>query len=298
LDIIGELAAVVAALAFSITSTLFTLSGREVGAALTLRTGLLIGLMTVFGIHWLIIGQPFPLNVELSRWMWLGISGIFGYWLSFICAISAFILIGPRLSVLIGAIAPMLSTILAWVFLDEVLESMALLGITVTLAGIMWVVSERGSSGHEIAPRAFRTGVALAAFGAVIRSVSFIMTKEGLAGDFDPLTGSFIRLLAATVAIWLFTSLRGQLTYSLQTLRQHPYSVRRLSLGAICGPAIGASLMVFSLQAAPVGVTSTLVSLSPIFLIPIGFVVFHDKITRRAVVGTVIAIVGTAILLT
>jgi drug/metabolite transporter (DMT)-like permease len=56
--------------------------------------------------------------------------------------------------------------------------------------------------------------------------------------------------------------------------------------------------MVFSLQAAPVGVTSTLVSLSPIFLIPIGFVVFHDKITRRAVVGTVIAIVGTAILLT
>ena len=51
-----------------------------------------------------------------------------------------------------------------------------------------------------------------------------------------------------------------------------------------------------ALQRTPVGIASTLVNLTPIFLIPISYAVFGERITRRAVVGTLIAVSGTALL--
>jgi drug/metabolite transporter (DMT)-like permease len=45
-----------------------------------------------------------------------------------------------------------------------------------------------------------------------------------------------------------------------------------------------------------IGIASTLQSLPPIFLLPIGFFFFKEKITWRAIFGTVIALVGVAIL--
>jgi drug/metabolite transporter (DMT)-like permease len=45
-----------------------------------------------------------------------------------------------------------------------------------------------------------------------------------------------------------------------------------------------------------VGVASTLMSLPPIFLLPIGRFVFKETISKRAVTGTIIALAGVAAL--
>ena len=69
-------------------------------------------------------------------------------------------------------------------------------------------------------------------------------------------------------------------------------------IAAISGPVIGASLMLLSLQFTSVGVSSTLTNTTPIILIPIGYFVFKEKITVRAIFGTMIAIAGIAVLFT
>jgi drug/metabolite transporter (DMT)-like permease len=136
----------------------------------------------------------------------------------------------------------------------------------------------------------------LALVGAVGKAVSFVFSSQGVAGDFEPLAASFIRLLIGTCAIWIFALVSGQIKGTVANLRDHPTAFRHLSIGAVSGPVIGASMVLLALQRAPVGIASTLANLAPIFLIPVGFIVFKEKITRRAIVGTLVAMTGIAIL--
>jgi drug/metabolite transporter (DMT)-like permease len=105
-----------------------------------------------------------------------------------------------------------------------------------------------------------------------------------------------IRLVAATSLIWIFTASRRQVRPGIETLRQNPRALRFIIGGAIVGPALGVWLSLVAVQNAPVGVASTLTSLMPIFLLPLGYVIFKEQVTRRAIVGTVLAVLGTAVL--
>jgi drug/metabolite transporter (DMT)-like permease len=67
-------------------------------------------------------------------------------------------------------------------------------------------------------------------------------------------------------------------------------------IASIAGPVVGVWLALTSFQLAPLGIVTTLQSLAPIFLIPIGFFVFKERITRRNVLGTLIAIAGSVLL--
>jgi len=71
---IGEFAALGTALMFAFGSTLFALSGREIGAALMNRTRLLIALLFVLAMHSLLVGNPFMMDAGTNQWYWLGLS--------------------------------------------------------------------------------------------------------------------------------------------------------------------------------------------------------------------------------
>ena len=75
---IGELAALGTSLCFSFGSTLFTLSGREVGSLLVNRFRLLVALLLVMLLHLVSYGQLIPLDAGSDRWFWLGVSGFVG----------------------------------------------------------------------------------------------------------------------------------------------------------------------------------------------------------------------------
>jgi drug/metabolite transporter (DMT)-like permease len=51
-----------------------------------------------------------------------------------------------------------------------------------------------------------------------------------------------------------------------------------------------------SFQVVPVGVSTTLSHTTSIILIPIGYFVFRERITPRAIIGTIITVIGIAIL--
>jgi drug/metabolite transporter (DMT)-like permease len=62
------------------------------------------------------------------------------------------------------------------------------------------------------------------------------------------------------------------------------------------GPFLGVWLSLIAIQRTEVGVASTLMGLSPIFLLPIGYLVFSERFGWRAVSGTMIAMVGVWLL--
>jgi drug/metabolite transporter (DMT)-like permease len=128
------------------------------------------------------------------------------------------------------------------------------------------------------------------------QAAGLITAKLGLAGDYPTLSGQVIRLLTAMLILWVWTFARGQGRATVAALRSQPLAVRHATLGAFFGPFIGIWFSLVAIQYTGVGVASTLMSLPPIFLLPIGRFVFQETISRRAVAGTIIALAGVAVL--
>lgn len=292
----GQIAAVGTAVAFSFGSTMFTMAGRLVGSPLVNRMRLLIALPMVMLLHFAFTGDLLPLDAEGYRWFWLGLSGIIGLALGDAFLFQGFVMIGPRLSMLVMALAPVLSTIMAFLFLDERLTTLEVIGILVTVGGIAWVIAERGQGRENITRRAYIFGLLFALGGALGQAGGLVTSKLGLDGEFMALSGNIIRLTSATVGIWAFTLLRGTAFSSFGRARRHPRALMFMTGGAITGPVVGVWLSLIAVQQAPVGIASTLMSLTPIFLIPISYFVFGEKPTIRAILGTIVAFAGTAML--
>jgi drug/metabolite transporter (DMT)-like permease len=297
---IGELAGLATSVCWSFGSVFFTLSGRQVGSPVVNRTRLLIALVLVSLTHWATEGQLWPLGAAPSRWGWMALSGIIGFVIGDALLLQAFVMIGPRLSMLLMALAPVMSVIMAWVLLGETLNGLQLLAIGLAVSGVAWVVTDRrnGANGQpdHITPRDYLIGLLLALGGAFGQAAGLIASRKGLEGDFSALSGNLMRLIAASLVIWLLTVMNGQARANFRALYEKPRAMRLILGGSIAGPFIGVWLSLIAVQKAPVGIASTLMSFAPIILLPVGRVLFHERITWRAVVGTILAMIGTAIL--
>lgn len=295
---VGELAALGTSICFSLTSTLFTFAGREIGSTLVNRARLLVAVLLVMFLHTLSYGQPLPLDAGSERWFWLGVSGFIGLALGDAFLFQAFVLIGPRLSMLLMALAPVLGAVLAWLFLGESLVVLEVVGISITVTGIMIVIAERRvrATGAATDSRQYVLGLLCGLGGAAGQAGGLVLSKIGLEGGFPALSGNLIRLIAAFIAIWIVAIANRQLISSYRTLRANPRALMLLTGGAVVGPTLGVWLSLIAVQNTNVGVASTLSSLMPIFLIPISYVVFKEKVTKQAVFGTLIAVVGMVVL--
>lgn len=294
---VGELAALGTAVCFSFGSTMFTFAGRQIGSPLMNRTRLLMGALLMMAIHWVILGHPLPLDADQSHWGWLALSGLVGFVLGDAFLFQAFVMIGPRLSMLMMALAPVLGAVLAWIFLDEHLNLQEIVGILITISGIGWVVAGGGIKLPENShPRYYLIGILFGLGGAMGQAGGLVLSKLGLSDDFSPISGNVIRLVSGTIIIWTITTLQGNTAASFRKLGQNPRALRWMTGAVVAGPVIGVWLSLVAVQKAPVGIASTLMSLTPIFLLPVAHFVFHERIGVRAVFGTVIAFIGTALL--
>jgi drug/metabolite transporter (DMT)-like permease len=292
----GELAALATSVFFSIGPTFFTLSGRLVGSALVNRTRLVAATLILMLVHTFIYGGALPWLATPSQWGWLALSGLIGLTLGDAALFQAFVQIGPRLTMLVFSLAPVLTALLGWFWLGESLAPMQVVGILVTLGGVLWVVSESQEQNPQAGDRKnYTSGLIFAFLGAMGQGAALITAKLGLI-NLPVLSGQVIRMLAATLVIWAWALLRGQGRETITKLQEKPAATRFILLGAIFGPVIGVWFSLNAVKFTEVGVATTLMALPPIFLLPIGYYFFKEKISPRAVVGTIVALAGVAIL--
>ncbi len=292
----GELAALATSLCFSATSTQFTLAGRQVGATVVNRTRLVLAVILLTLAH-LILGISLPILASAGRWLWLGISGVIGLVLGDAFLFQSFILIGPRLAMLLMSLAPIIASITAWIFLGEMLSAGQIFGILLTVAGIAWVVLERnGDQNRQNHDPNYLQGILFGLGGATGQALGLIFAKKGLYGDFPAISGTLIRMITATILLWGFTFLRGQARYTLRQLANHRRASLFILSGSFSGPFLGVTFSLIAIQLTEVGIASTLMALPPVILLPISYLVFGERFGWQAIVGTLLALVGVAVL--
>jgi drug/metabolite transporter (DMT)-like permease len=251
--------------------------------------------------HLLVRGSLWPVQAEFHRWAWLGLSGTIGLVLGDGALFHAFLLIGPRRSMVLMTLVPVISTVAAWLLLGETLLPIEIIAVLITVGGIAWVVLERqpeqdwAGQGAQERVRNRALGVLLGLCGAIGQAVGLVVAKRGLVGDFPALSATVMRMVTATAVIWLLALVRGQIGPTWQALADKETRLW-LAGGAFVGPFIGVWLSLLAVRNAPVGIASTLMALSPIILIPFDHWIFDEKITPRSVIGTVIALGGAAVI--
>ena len=294
---VGELAALATSFFFSVGPTFFTLAGRLVGSVVVNRTRLVVAFGYLLIVHLILYGSLLPLDAAPDRWLWLGLSGLIGFVLGDAALFQAFIVIGTRLTMLIFTVNPIIATLLGWLFLGETLTPIQLLGMGITLSGIAWVMLERNNSvQRQMTPKAYTTGILLAALAGAGQAVGAVTAKLGLYGDFPVLSGQIIRVSVAVVGIWILTILRGKARSTLQALKDQPKAIQFILIASFLGPFLGVFFSLVAIQHTHVGIASTLMSLQPIFLIPIGYYFFKEEISWRSIVGTIVALAGVAVI--
>lgn len=296
----GEVAALFTSVMWSVTSVQFTLAAREIGSQNLNRMRLLVAAVLLAVLHLTLYGALMPGPAEWRRWGWLGASGIVGLILGDSLLFRSFVLIGPRQAMLLMTVAPIIAALVAWVWLGETLVLAEIAAVVVTVSGIAWVVAERKrpnaledlkSSGD----RSYLVGILMALGGATGQALGLVLAKQGLSEGYPALSATLIRMVVASATIWLIAAISGHARQTM-TVARHATNRRYILGGAITGPTTGVWLSMIAVQHAPVGVASTLMALPPILLIPLTHWVFHERVSRRAVAGTVVALCGAAAL--
>lgn len=292
---VGELAAIITSVTYALNSTLFTVAGRIVGSTVVNRVRLIVALLFLSIAHWLFLGTLWPVNAEWNRWFWLGLSGIVGLVLGDAFLFQAFIWVGPRLSMLMMSLAPIIAAVAAWIFLGEKLSLWQISGIMITLIGIGWVVLEKNR--HQSPDKEnYLKGILFGLGGAAGQGLGVVLAKLGLDGSFSPISANFIRMVTAMLVIWVAAIVQKEFRKTIQKAISNPKALLGILGGAFSGPFLGVSLSLFALQHTSIGVASTLMALPPIFLLPVERFYFKEKMGWGAVAGTIIALAGVSVL--
>jgi len=292
LPYLGESAALLTSLCWSLNSVCFMVAGRRVGSATVNLGRLLMAWGILLLVHLAVYGSLFPMQAGSARLGWLSASGLIGFALGDAVLFEAFVLIGARMAMLLMTLSPIFSALLAWLFLGQSLSPLKLSAMAVTLGGIAWVVW--GGGEHEEHPHLWR-GMLLGIGGALGQSIGLVFSKFGLAGDFPPISANLIRVTAGVLALLLYFGVTGRLRGTLGALRDGR-ATAFIGLGAVTGPVLGVVLSLIAISKASMGVAATLMSLSPVILLPVSHFVFKEKVGGHAILGTLLALAGAAAL--
>ena len=292
---IGELAALGTACLWSVGSFLFDTAGRRIGPLVVNRLRIPFAAVLLSLALLLTTGRPVPSAITLERLGWLALSGLVGLVLGDACLFTSLVILGPRRATLMMAAAPVITAVVAWPALGETLGGFSIAGMAVTLAGIVWVSTEK--RGNMAVPRkgSLLSGALWGLGGAAGQGIGLVLAKLGMGDQITALEGTFCRMVSAAVLIWLFNALSGGIPATLRALRDRRGVLFSLA-GACVGPFLGVWLSLVAVKHIEAGVAATLMATVPILVIPLELKVHAERPTLRAVLGALITVAGIAIL--
>jgi len=303
---LGEIAGIGTSVFWSFTSIYFSEAGKLIGSFNVNKIRLAMAFVIYTIILLSIDGSLIPENINYPQLYWLGLSGLIGLFFGDACGFKALVMIGPRLTTLIYATTPVITTLIAWIFLGEILSLYDLIGIAVTISGITWVVAHRQyskqqvftpDSDHPDKGSLFK-GIMLGLGAAVGQAVGLVLAKKGMmysGAELNPMDASYIRMFFALIGIWLMSGIRNNKMKVSEIIKNKKAMLYSFG-GAVFGPFLGVWSSLIAVKYLETGVASTLNSLTPVMILPILVFYYKEKVPLRSWLGAIIAVAGITII--
>ena len=285
---IGEFAGLGVSVCWTLSALFFEKAGHKIGSLSVNFIRLLfaigfLGITTFFSK-----GLFFPTDATGYQWFWLGLSGFIGFFLGDMLLFQSYMVIGSRTAALIMSLAPMLTAVIGWFFLDEILSAKNIIAILISVSGIILAISNR-----KMKLNIPFKGFLLAFCGAMGQAVGLILSKKGM-GHYDPVAATQIRALFGLLSFGILITILGRWNKLGQAFT-HANAMKSVTVGAFFGPFVGVALGLFAIQQTKTGIASTLMGLVPIFIIVPSAIMFKEKIRPQQVIGAIVSIAGATL---
>ena len=244
-----------------------------------------------------LIAENDPVQATMADWGWLGVSGIVGILIGDTCYFRSLQILGPGRALMLTTSSPIFSVLIGYYFLAEWISLTCGVGLLITLLGITVVIADQRNRSEEpgIFPGTLTTGILYAALGSLCQAMGGALAKFSL-DTVDALYASFIRLLIPTALALLFILSRVQWRKQAAEIFARE-NVNWLIGGSILGTWLGIWFMLVSYQETKLAIAQTLLSTSPLFAIPLAYLLKKHVSSLQTIGGATVAILGIYLLL-
>lgn len=294
----GEIAGILTAVFWTITSMAFESAGKKVGSLAVNLIRLVMALLFIGIYSYIARGVFFPTDATLYHWKWLALSGFVGFVIGDLFLFQSFVEIGARIAMLIMALTPPFTAFISWIILGEMLTPMNWAGMVITLSGIILVILKRekkegnGRVIRKIKAGYSLTGILLALGGALGQATGLVLSKKGM-GDYDAFSATQIRVLTGVAGFTILFFFLKRWPRVWAALHNRP-AMKRITLGAFFGPFLGVSFSLLAVQHTEAGIAATLMAIVPVLIIPPAIIFFKEKVNWKEILGAAITVGGVA----
>jgi drug/metabolite transporter (DMT)-like permease len=299
-NLVGESAAMLTSCLWTVGSIFFTSAGRRIGSFSVNAYRIILAVGLLVAAHVVLLGTILPAATS-AQWFWMGISGIVGLGIGDCGLFAAYVTIGPKRTTLIMALSPIFASVGAYMMLGETLSMLSVIGMAITLGGIVIVLSGRQDSLENGLALRKQTiwGLVFALVGAMGQGIGVVLSKKGLDVNtniqMNPLSAALIRVILGTMFIWALALFSKKLP-DLQKAARDKQGIKYAAAGAIVGPFAGMTLSMVAVANTETGIAQTLMSLMPVIIIPLVWIIYREKTSVRGILGAAMAVTGVAIL--
>ena len=290
---IGELAALFTAMCWTVTALAFESASRKVGSVAVNIIRLLMAFVLLSLFSYIRRGMFLPMDASAYNWFWLILSGLTGFVIGDLFLFKSFTVIGSRLSMLVMTLVPPISALIGWMLMGELLSGLNMLGMALTLSGIALVIFNRQKKPAEPVNRIPLKGLLYALGGAFGQAAGLVLSKFGMA-DYDAFSATQIRVIAGIIGFAVIVHFFRR-WLAVGNAFKHRKAMLLMLLGATFGPFLGVSSSLIAVQNTATGIASTIMSITPILIIPPTLIFFKQKVSWQELVGAVISVGGVAL---
>lgn len=306
---IGELISLGVACSWTVTALFAEVGSKRIGSLQLNVVRMLLSLVMLGITLFCFTGSPFPSYAGGKAWLWLSLSGFVGYILGDYCLFNSYIIIGSRFGQLFMTLAPPTAAIAGWIILGEKMQLQGVLGMLVTLTGIgISVLNKGGAEGKgKLSLKLPVKGVLLGIGAGIGQGIGLVLSKVGMnfyeasipAGEVEvaqmlPFASTFIRAVTGAIGFTGVMMLQKKLG-TLVTAAKDRKGMNAAFWATFTGPFIGVSLSLMAVRYTEAGIASTLMALTPVFILWPAHIVFGQKVTFKEVIGAVISVAGVSL---
>lgn len=292
---IYELAALLAATLWAVGGMISATPSRQLGAIpyVQIRMVIITGMLAL----WVWVAGTWQ-TILPEHYQPLILSGVIGIFLGDTTLFLTLNRMGPRRTAILFSLAAPLSVLMGWVFLDEQLSYLQIIGVAIVSIGVVMAVvfGKRKDQQHqwEAIKGPIWVGVSLGVFAALCQAIGSILARPVMEAGVDPVAASALRV--GTSALML--SIMVQLPIKAFK-RANPLTPKLLGLTVLAGVngmGIGMTLFLFALEGGEVGIISTITATSPAILLPILWIKTKEVPALGAWIGAGLVVAGSAFL--
>jgi len=292
-DHYGEFAALLTAFFWTITALAFESASRKLGSVAVNLLRLILGFIFLSIFTLIYRGMILPVDAGPENWLWLLLSGFIGFVFGDLFLFKSYTIIGSRFAMLIMTLVPPITAFFGWLIMDEHLELIHFLGMTLTFSGIALAIFSRRAKGEKLSLKLAPLGILYALGGAVGQALGLVLSKKGVK-DYDPFAASQIRIMAGIAGFAVLVTVMGRWK-NIRTALTNRQGMKALTLGSFFGPFLGVSFSLVAVKFTEAGIASTLMAMVPIFIIAPAVVLYKEKVTIAEIIGAVVSVGGVAL---